>query len=424
MTARPKSYQLLPDLRPEEYEALKADIAANGVRVPVVIDAESGTVLDGHHRVRAVEELRGEGVRVADFPRQVVRMGSEEERVAFVLAVNLFRRSLTKSQRRDLVASLRAKGWSLRRIGTALGVHHETVRDDLSIVGNPTIAGRVQRKGGGTYPAKRPPSLFVMNRRDSERARSALSALPPGTAPTSLLRAEERAREAGYKARREAADLAARIAGTSYELRVGDLNEVWEDLPQGSIDAIVTDPPYNEAGVPFYEDLARLAARVLKPGRLAAVYCGHLHLDEELRLLLAGGLSYAWHGVNVLPGRHTRVRVRLVNGRHRSVLLLSAGEYRPRKWIHDVYVAEGRGGPETRPLHPWQQGLGGITHWVRMVSEPGETVFDPCCGSGTTGVAALREARHFLGGDLDPGHVETTRERLESDEIDTEGEGA
>jgi DNA modification methylase len=113
-----------------------------------------------------------------------------------------------------------------------------------------------------------------------------------------------------------------------------------------------------------------------------------------------------------------------VNGRHRSVLLLSAGEYRPRKWIHDVYVAEGRGGPETRPLHPWQQGLGGITHWVRMVSEPGETVFDPCCGSGTTGVAALREARHFLGGDLDPGHVETTRERLESDEIDTEGEGA
>ena len=422
MSTRPDRYQLLPDLRPEEYAALKADIAANGVRVPVVVDAESGAVLDGHHRARAVEELRAEGHKVADYPRQVVRLGSEEERVAFVLAVNLFRRSLTKSERRDLVASLRTKGWSLRRIGKALGVHHETVRDDLSIVGNPTITGRVQRKGGGTYPAKRPPSLFVANRRDTERARSALAALPPGTAPTSLLRAEERARLARYAAqKREAADLAARIAGSSYELRVGDLNVVWDDLEDGSIDAIVTDPPYNEAGVALYEDLGRLAARVLRPGRLAAVYCGHMHLDEELALLQVGGLNYVWHGVNVLPGRHTKVRARMVNGRHRSVVLMSSGRYEPRKWLHDTFMAEGRGGPETRPLHPWQQALAPVRHWVLMVSEPGEVVFDPFCGSGTTGVAALAAGRRFLGGDIEAGNVETTRTRLEGAE---EGEPA
>lgn len=57
-----------------------------------------------------------------------------------------------------------------------------------------------------------------------------------------------------------------------------------------------------------------------------------------------------------------------------------------------------------------------MRHWVEMVTEPGETVFDPFCGSGTTGVAALETGRRFLGGDVDPAHVETTRQRLDFQE--------
>ena len=286
MSPGPDRYQLLPDLGTDEYAALKADIALHGIRVAVVIDADTGLVLDGHHRVRAIEELRKEGHKVPDFPRQVVRFQGEEERIGFVLAVNLFRRNLTKAQRAELVARLRAKGWSLRRIAGALGVGKSTVAGDLlQIVQKRTIPERVERQGGGTYPARRPPTLFVANRRDAERARAALVALPPGRAPTSLLRAETAAREATWAAHK--ANVGAhrsRLAGPGYELRVGDLRQVWDDLPEGSIDAVVTDPPYNEEGIPLYGDLARLAARVLKPGRLAAVYCGHVHLDEELRL--------------------------------------------------------------------------------------------------------------------------------------------
>lgn len=420
MTATASPYQLLPELGAEEFRALKADIAANGVRVPVVIDAESGAILDGHHRLRAWEEARAEGAKVADYPRQVVRLDSDEARVEFVLAANLFRRHLTKAQRRQLVADLRDQGWSLRRIGEALGTGKSTVAGDLAGVQNrtpdkdrqpPTVVGKDRR----AYPAKREPSLFVTSRRDAERARAALVALPEGAAPTSLLRAEERAREAGYKARRQAADVAARLAGPGFELRVGDLRTVWDDVPDGSIDAIVTDPPYNEEGVPLYGDLARLAARVLKPGRLAAVYCGHVHLDEELRLLQEGGLTYVWHGVNLLNGRHTKIRGRMVNGRHRSVLLYSAGPFAPRKWIHDTFLAEGRGGPEARPLHPWQQAVEPVVHWVHMTSEPGELVMDPFLGSGTTAVAAIGAGRRFLGGDIEAGNVATARERLEGE---------
>src|SRR5687768_2923035 len=49
-------YQLFPDLAPEEYEELKADIAARGVQVPIEYDEEKN-ILDGHHRKRICDEL-------------------------------------------------------------------------------------------------------------------------------------------------------------------------------------------------------------------------------------------------------------------------------------------------------------------------------------------------------------------------------
>ena len=62
-----------------------------------------------------------------------------------------------------------------------------------------------------------------------------------------------------------------------------------------------------------------------------------------------------------------------------------------------------------------------------MTSEPGEVVLDPFVGSGTCAVAALSEGRRFLGGDLDPACVETTRQRIEellSDRGETSGDAS
>jgi ParB-like chromosome segregation protein Spo0J len=49
-------YQFLPPLSAEEYAALKADIAANGVRVPIERD-EEGEIIDGFNRAQICEEL-------------------------------------------------------------------------------------------------------------------------------------------------------------------------------------------------------------------------------------------------------------------------------------------------------------------------------------------------------------------------------
>jgi ParB-like chromosome segregation protein Spo0J len=128
-------WQLLPPLSDDEYAALKADIGTQGVLVPIVFDADTGKVIEGHHRLRAWTELRAEGVKMPDYPKQMVRFRDDDERLGFVVAANLFRRHLTREQRADLVARLRAEGWSLRRIGDAVGVDHKTVIADLAEIG-------------------------------------------------------------------------------------------------------------------------------------------------------------------------------------------------------------------------------------------------------------------------------------------------
>jgi ParB-like chromosome segregation protein Spo0J len=65
--ASPDRWQIFTPLPAETYAALRADIARNGVVIPVELDA-TGTVIDGHHRLRALAELRADGHRLPDAP--------------------------------------------------------------------------------------------------------------------------------------------------------------------------------------------------------------------------------------------------------------------------------------------------------------------------------------------------------------------
>jgi hypothetical protein len=116
------AYQVMPPLSSEEYEALRTDIAARGVLVPVVRD-QHGNLLDGHHRQQIAAEL---GI---DCPVEVrhVADGDQARDVAF--ALNLARRHLSREQRRDLIRreiGLRPDD-SDRGIARRLSCDHKTV---------------------------------------------------------------------------------------------------------------------------------------------------------------------------------------------------------------------------------------------------------------------------------------------------------
>jgi ParB-like chromosome segregation protein Spo0J len=111
-TSLDEVFPLLPDLEPEEYEALKLGIQEHGVQHKIIFDAD-GNVVDGHFRLRACEELG-----ITDYPKDVETFADETERYKFVLAVNLQRRHLNSYQRVQIVHRIKADypDWSVREI--------------------------------------------------------------------------------------------------------------------------------------------------------------------------------------------------------------------------------------------------------------------------------------------------------------------
>jgi DNA modification methylase len=65
--------------------------------------------------------------------------------------------------------------------------------------------------------------------------------------------------------------------------------------------------------------------------------------------------------------------------------------------------------------HPTQKPLALIEYFVRTYSNPNDTVLDFCMGSGTTGVAAQRLGRNFVGIEKEQKYFETAKNRIEND---------
>jgi hypothetical protein len=86
-------------LKDWEFAALKADIAKRGVLVPIEIDANTNQVVDGHHRLRAAQELG-----IEDYPVRFREYASDEERKLTGIVLNTYRRQLTGVKRTMWIA--------------------------------------------------------------------------------------------------------------------------------------------------------------------------------------------------------------------------------------------------------------------------------------------------------------------------------
>jgi 16S rRNA G966 N2-methylase RsmD len=100
-------FQVMPPLSDEEYEALKSDIAVNGVEDPIVHDEEM-TVIDGHHRIRACREL---DIDIETVPTQSVVGLSHQEKRDKAYKLNLQRRHLEHGQKKEIVDQYLLNDW-------------------------------------------------------------------------------------------------------------------------------------------------------------------------------------------------------------------------------------------------------------------------------------------------------------------------
>lgn len=71
-------------------------------------------------------------------------------------------------------------------------------------------------------------------------------------------------------------------------------------------------------------------------------------------------------------------------------------------------------GDRSKTVHPTQKPISLFSYLIRTYSNPGEMIFDPCVGSGTTALAARTEGRKFIVGDSNAEYIDIARKRLEA----------
>jgi ParB-like chromosome segregation protein Spo0J len=123
-----KYRDVVPAISEADFAVLKQSIAAHGLLQPIEVDGD-GNVLDGHSRLRAIEELAAEDIDVGATHRTLHKFDSEAAARSYIRAINLHRRHLTSEQKRELIAAelIENPTSSNRVIAKMLGVDDKTV---------------------------------------------------------------------------------------------------------------------------------------------------------------------------------------------------------------------------------------------------------------------------------------------------------
>lgn len=215
-----------------------------------------------------------------------------------------------------------------------------------------------------------------------------------------------------------------------------DCLEGMKRIPDGSVDLVVTDPPYlmgyktgrrkdkthqfcqeiaNDSGDAAKELIKAViheCYRVLKPNSAMYCFCSDKTLDWFKPEIELAGFNYK-NSIIWLKNSHTA-----------GDLVAQFG----KKYEPLIYVNKGRapilGGRITdvwefprvagkTQLHQNQKPTALIEQAVKCSSEPGQTVLDPFIGSGTTAVACINTGRNFIGFELDTNYWEIANKRIE-----------
>lgn len=171
-------------------------------------------------------------------------------------------------------------------------------------------------------------------------------------------------------------------------------------------DWIITDPPYPREFLPLYESLAERANDWLKDGGLVVAMCGQSYL-ADIYAAMSKHLTYYWTCAYLLPGQPTPLMQRQVNTSWKPLLVFAKGEYKG-KTFGDTFKSEGN----DKDHHMWGQSISGMVDVVSKLALPGESILDPFCGAGTTGIAAVRRGCYFTGLEIDEQNALISRARI------------
>ena len=191
------------------------------------------------------------------------------------------------------------------------------------------------------------------------------------------------------------------------ELYCGDCLALLPELEAGSVDAVVTDPPYGvkyadwDDEMPpqsFLDDCLRTATgqviwfgaapMTLEFGRYSPKPGRFLIWSPKFTLSHTGhnGYAYRWHPI--------------------ATWRLEKQKSHPWDIFHDATMGHNWWNhPATKPVRLME----------RLAETCGQTILDPFMGSGTTGVACIRKGRKFIGMEIDEKYFDIAVKRIEAE---------
>jgi hypothetical protein len=156
-----------------------------------------------------------------------------------------------------------------------------------------------------------------------------------------------------------------------------------------------TAPPWENGAEWCYRWLGEFAARVLMPGRSLLCFTGNTTWFRDASIF-AGRLQprpllHMPHtSEQPMPGEFARIG-------GRPVLWFTKGPRRNQLMVPTVIH-----GSKDKALHPWQQG-DAVWQWIEPLTDPGDLVVDPFCGSGEWGHICGAMGRKWTGCDIEKG---------------------
>ena len=401
---------MFPMMSAQEFACLVSDIREHGLREPILI-TEDGQIVDGRNRRRACDDLK-----IEPRFRTIQANGSLAH---LVISMNLHRRHLDASQKaavalaveRELAKEARRgrPPKSAEKVGKVPPFPNGKSRDQAAaLVGvNPRYISELKSAVAKAPELENEVKIGRLNVREARR----LSEIPADQRESVLARVE--AGEKFEEARREVfrKDLAKTAPMEDPEgctLFQGDFWEQAQEIPEGSVDAIITDPPYTKAFLPVFSKLAQVALHCLKPGGLLIFMPGNMFFPDVMDQLKVDGLRYWWTHAYLTPGPKSRAWDRRVFTSWKPLLCYVKGTYQG-EWIRDdVIISAG----SDKRFHKWGQSESGFTDIIERFTRPGQTILDPFLGGGTTGVVALRLGRRFIGIEINERTLAIARSRL------------
>jgi 16S rRNA G966 N2-methylase RsmD len=190
-------------------------------------------------------------------------------------------------------------------------------------------------------------------------------------------------------------------------LLYGEFQKQAVTIPDNSVSAIITDPPYGAAFLPEWEQISALARRVLVPGGYLISYSGNQYLPSVLTGL-STHLNYFWMCALPLSNRNLVNTHSIYNLWKPIIIYYKEPLATPSKYFVDLIDNTGR----EKDYHPWQQSEEELTKFIEAFVPKDGLILDPVCGSGTTLLAALKNNRRCIGIEKDQEYFEVAKRRL------------